>query len=63
MVSWLGKDGQDFGDLADLGLISVVISMISVSLRSFPLNTSQTPLNHKGSADLLATVASAELLY
>ena len=30
MVSWLGKDEQDFGDFGVLGKSLVVISMISV---------------------------------
>ena len=30
MVSWLGKDEQDFGDFGCLGKSLVVISMISV---------------------------------
>ena len=30
MVSWLGKDYQDFGDLDDLGLIWVEMLLISM---------------------------------
>ena len=40
MVSWLGKDQQDFGDFGVWGSILVVISVISViSLIFFSLSS------------------------